>query len=178
MMLVVFFTTDKKTLAVDSMQAFLIDLSAPGAQPPVDERDGCQDRQLEGTCVTVLKCRNRRRCVFRNECLWAHSLYATNHHRHRLGGISLFGSLATAIFTFFFSVAVSWLSIACHIHSGIELGSPFLRLRFLAEWDSSERKNSSIYILLSSDFSRKPKGISAHHLQNPRYKAFNAQWIF
>lgn len=178
MMLVAFLTTDKKILAVDSMQAFLIDLLAPGAQPPVDKQNGCQDQQLEGTCVTVLKCRNRWRCVFRNECLWAHSLCATSHHRHHLAGISLFASLATAIFTVFFSVVLSWLSIACQIHSGVELSSPFLRLRFLAEWDSSERKNSYVCILLSSDFSRKPKGVSVHHLQNPRYKAFNAQWIF
>lgn len=64
-----FFTTDKKKLAIDSMQAFLIDLSAPGAQPPFDKWNGCQDRQLEGTCVTVLKCRDRWRCVFGNECL-------------------------------------------------------------------------------------------------------------
>lgn len=45
-----FFTTDNRNLAVDSMQAFLIDLQAPGAQPPVDKLNGCQELQLEGTC--------------------------------------------------------------------------------------------------------------------------------
>lgn len=125
------------------MQAFLIDLSAPGAQPPFDKWNGCQDRQLEGTCVTVLKCRDRWRYVFGNKCIWAHSLYTTSHHRQHLGGISLFGSVATAIFTFYFSAVVSWLPIACQMHSGVELGSPFLRLRFLTEWDGSEEEKKS-----------------------------------
>lgn len=142
-----FFTTDKKKLAIDSMQAFLIDLSAPGAQPPFDKWNGCQDRQLEGTCVTVLKCRDRWRYVFGNKCIWAHSLYTTSHHRQHLGGISLFGSVATAIFAFYFSAVVSWLPIACQMHSGVELGSPFLRLRFLTEWDGSEEKKKKVIYL-------------------------------
>lgn len=174
-----FFTTDNRNLAVGSMAAFLIDLLAPGAEPPVDRLNGCQEIQLEGTCSYSAACAKPDGTpAFGSDSLWARSLFTASHHRQPLGGISPSASLATVSFTLFFSVVVSWLPVACQIQREVSYSNPV--------WDSGSCQNGavrrektpSIYAPLLSGFSTKPQGMSAYHLQNPNYKAFNTQRLF
>jgi len=49
---------DFSQLAIEIWQltAFLIHLLAPGAHPPADKLNGCQEVQLEGTCSYSAPC--------------------------------------------------------------------------------------------------------------------------
>lgn len=93
------------------MPAFLIDLLAPGAQPPVDKLNGCQEIQLEGTCCFSAACaKTDGDMCFWKFCLWAHSLFTASHYRQLLGGILLFAKSGYCQFHFFSSL---WWCLDC-----------------------------------------------------------------
>lgn len=137
-----FFTTDNRILVVDSMPAFLIDLPAPGAQPPVDKLSGCQEIQLEGTCCYSAACaktdgntRSWKLVSLSLLMVYCWPLQATS------GWHLAVCKSSYCQFHFFSSL---WWCLDCLLPVKFNrrwVRLTLLRLRFLSEWDSSEREN-------------------------------------